>query len=72
METVRLEGRLGKTGNRAIVQKVETIRNPDGSVEHMLSCYKMDIECNHRKEYRIGGILITTYCPLNECAIKRN
>jgi hypothetical protein len=56
----------------AVIQKVETIRNPDGSVEHMLSCYHPRIECNDRKNYELGGISISKYCPFPKCKIRND
>lgn len=67
MDAVRLEGRLGKIGHNLIIQKVETVRNIDGKVEHYIACYKPDKKCEDRKTYSLGGIEISKYCPFTEC-----
>jgi hypothetical protein len=55
-----------------IIQKVETIKNIDGSIKHMAACYHPRIECGDRKTYKIGGIAISTYCPYLECKIRKD
>lgn len=72
MSKARLENAFGEFGINGTIQKVEPIRNIDGSIEYKIACYHPRTECNDRKTEEIGSIAISRYCPHMKCKIRKD